>query len=70
MPVSELAQTFSSQRVCLFGITKVRNRIALKAVRSTLHDDELGRSVIDMGLHQMPGCIELIVGRHPVPLEY
>ena len=61
MTVGEFAQSFCGQCVCLFRIAKVCYRITLEAVRPTLHDDEFGCRIVDIGLHDLPGRIEFIV---------
>ncbi len=67
MAVGQLAQPSGGQCVRFLGVTEMRYRIALEAVRPTLHDDELGRSVVDERFDLAPRCVECNVvgsGRH------
>ena len=63
MLVGQSAQRRRRVRVRLFGVTKVRDRVALEAVGPTLEKNEFGLRLIEVCLDAPPGRAELGVVR-------
>ena len=61
VPIGQLAKPAGCQRVRLFRVLKMRDRIPFQAVGATLQNDELRFPGIDKRLDSSPGFFEFLV---------
>ncbi len=61
VPVGQRTKLPGCQRMRLFCIAKMRNRVALQAVSPALQDDELRFPGIDECMHSFPGRFEFLI---------
>ena len=63
MPVGNAAQRGRGIGMRLFRITKVRDRVALEAVRTALKNNEFRRCVLEIALNTRPLTVEIRIFR-------